>query len=224
MPKKVLPNKLEYKDFIVSLKKMGYVRLGSMEEKRELKRLGISLDDPPRQQDVIDDVFIRYAYNGYRAKIRTTISFSSSGNITVADNDSAWALIEDPGKNSDNKAIYYMSPTNRTKNFLQNLLYRAHIIALMIENRPSCSSCNRDMHLVKIKGTLRDYEWICLSNDKDSHGRVETSVFYAIKPHLSVELKRFITALISKEKYAKSKAFELGKEFGSRIKLRKRWL
>jgi len=213
MPKKVIPTKFAYRGFTSSLIDIGFMKIGSKEEERFLKKHNINLENAPRTQDVYDDIYVFYNLNGYRAKVRTTITAEP---FKVSTSDAAWIIIE----NERGEAVMYSQPVHRTKFFFKNLLSYAEIFQHIVNERPLCK-CGADINIKK--SSLRKYEYHCSMSQIDIDHDDSMEVYDFICDSLPRRLQLFSNIKFSKEKYNRKFAIRKMKIFGSRILMRKRW-
>ena len=218
MPEKQLPFRHQYQAFLEYVCPMfGFSLVGSEEEKNQLIHLGI--EGAPRPQELKnEDALIRYSLNGYRAKIRTTID-SKNGKFKVADNDEAWAMIED----GEGKAIFYRPQLHRTKNFLLNLAHEAEIIERMVSHRTHCQRCGKFMIIVRVG--LRDYRLECEENKRFHSDApfVIDDIYEPITDYLTPDTKKYLSRWRSRDKYRRKKADEANKIFGESRNKRKKY-
>ena len=213
MPKKIIFTALEYRGFTALLKEHGYVELGSIEESRYLQKQGIDIENPPRHQQIKEQILVLYTMSGFRVIIRTT---AKAQPFKVASSDAGWIIIE----NEKGNAVVFRQPFHRTLNFLQNMLDYAQIFKILLLNMPLCT-CGSEIEFFKTG--LRNYSIRCKMHEIALDHIDPVDMYDFVLMYLPKRLRHVVNVKRSKDAYNKSLANKKGKVFGQRVIERNRW-
>jgi hypothetical protein len=161
MPKKVLPSPEDFSFLDHELKKQGFRRISKREVGKQFRHL--SLRPPRARRRSGREVGYVFDSNGLRVWVWTTW-LADEGH--ARESDSAWVLIS-----CDDEAVYYDTPTHRTKNFVKTLINRAWIAKWRVESRPNCDKCGRFMKVTNHRGRPKSRFWVCENTHEHSDGK-----------------------------------------------------
>lgn len=207
MPKKVLPDPVDYAWFLTQLMNRGFRPVSVTEFRKDFKRLKLKA---PRPRPGREDGFLFFA-DGLTVRVWTTWLESES---KVRDVDAGWVLICE-----GDKPLYFSRPIHRTKNFLVNLLRQAWLARWRVTHRPLCLKCHKFMDIVMGRGMKSRY-WRCDRRKEHKDGKPYSLDWDYGMPS---KAKRYVSTLRGNRAKRRSKLKKEGKPVFTAIKKRKPW-
>ena len=201
MPKKILPDKSDFKHFCGDMKRYGFRIIGGIDFYKSFQRLGLS----NFRGRFGREVGFTFSANGLNVFVWTT--FLTVEDV-ARDEDSGWVLIT----NGD-QVKYFSHPLMRTAGFLKKLLKYAIIAKRRVQNRPLCPVCKGFMKIVRGRG-LKSRYWKCPKH----HSQVKD-----FDNGLTEKMKNFLKAERKARRHYRANLKKQGKKVTPAILIRHPW-